>query len=133
MALLLADLGITKRHSRPHVLGDNPYSESQLGTMKYRPEFPERFGSIAEARAFCQSFFRWYNTEHRHSGIGLCTPEMVHTGQAAAVYEARAAVLAAAYAEHPDRFVRRAPQPPPQPTAAWINRPVPREREEVTH
>jgi putative transposase len=133
VALLLADLGITKSHSRPHVSNDNPYSESQLGTLKYRPEFPERFGSIEEARAFCQPFFRWYHTAHRHSGIGLCTPEMVHTGQAAAIYEARAGVLAAAYAVHPERFVRRAPQPPPRPTAAWVNRPLPSESEEVTH
>jgi len=133
VALLLADLGITKSHSRPYVSNDNPYSESQFKTMKYRPEFPERFVSIEEARAFCQPFFRWYNTEHRHSGIGLCTPEMVHTGQAAAIYEARAEVLATAYAAHPERFVRRAPQPPPQPTAAWINRPLPSESEEVTH
>jgi putative transposase len=133
VALLLADLGITKSHSRPHVSNDNPYSESQLGTMKYRPEFPERFASIEDARAFCRPFFQWYNTEHRHSGIGLCTPEMVHTGQAAAVYEARAEVLATAYTAHPERFVRRTPLPPPPPTAAWINRPLPRESEEVTH
>ncbi len=133
VAMLLADLGITKSHSRPYVSNDNPYSESHFKTMKYRPEFPERFGSIEEARAFCQPFFRWYNTAHRHSGIGLCTPEMVHTGQATAVYEARGEVLAAAYAEHPERFVRGAPQPPPRPTAAWINRPLPSDSEEVTH
>jgi putative transposase len=133
VALLLADLGIAKSHSRPYVSNDNPYSESQRGTMKYRPEFPERFAHIEEARAFCQPFFRWYNTAHRHSGIGLCTPEMVHTGQAAAVYEERATVLAAAYAAHPERFVRRAPLPPPQPTAAGINRPARSENEEVTH
>jgi len=133
VALLLADLGITKSHSRPHVSNDNPYSESQFKTLKYRPEFPERFATMEEARAFCRSFFRWYNTEHRHSGIGLCTPAMVHTGQAATVYEARAHVLAVAYAAHPERFVRRPPQPPSLPTAAWINPPRPSAREEVTH
>jgi putative transposase len=133
VALLLADLGITKSHSRPHVSNDNPYSESQFKTLKYRPEFPEHFSSIEEARAFCQEFFRWYNTEHRHSGIGLCTPEMVHTGQAATVHAARAAVLAVAYAAHPERFVRRPPTPPPLPSPAWINKPAPTGSEEVTH
>ena len=133
VALLLADLGITKSHSRPYTSNDNPYSESQFKTLKYRPEFPERFASLAEARAFCQAFFHWYNTTHRHSGIGLCTPAMVHTGQAAAIYAARAQVLAAAYAAHPERFVHRAPQPPPLPTATWINPPRPSGCEEVTH
>jgi putative transposase len=133
VALLLSDLGITKSHSRPHVSNDNPYSESQFKTLKYRPEFPERFLSIEEARAFGQEFFRWYNTEHRHGGIGLCTPQTVHTGQAQAVRAARAVVLTTAYAAHPERFVHRAPVPPPLPSPAWINKPAPAESEEVTH
>ena len=123
VAFLLADLGITKTHSRPHVSDDNPYSESQFKTMKYRPGFPSRFASMEEARAFCQEFFPWYNTEHRHSGIGLLTPEAVHYRRAEALHAARRQVLATAYAAHPERFVNQAPQPPPLPTAAWINPP----------
>jgi putative transposase len=125
VAFLLADLGITKTHSRPHVSDDNPYSESQFKTLKYRPGFPARFASMEEARAFCQQFFPWYNTEHRHSGIGLLTPETVHYGRAEAVHAARRQVLAAAYAKHPERFVSCAPEPPSLPTAAWINPPPP--------
>ena len=125
VAFLLADLGVTKSHSRPHVSNDNPYSESQFKTLKYRPGFPERFASMEEARAFCQDFFRWYNTEHRHSGIGLLPPAVVHDGQAQAAYALRSKVLAAAYAAHPERFVRQAPRPPHLPTAAWINPPTP--------
>ena len=125
VAFLLADLGVTKTHSRPHVSNDNPYSESQFKTLKYRPGFPDRFASIEQARAFCQDFFRWYNAEHRHSGIGLLAPEVVHHGQAQDAYDARAQVLAAAYAAHPERFVRQAPRPPQLPTAAWINPPKP--------
>ena len=123
VALLLADLGVTKSHSRPHVSDDNPYSEAQFKTLKYRPDFPDRFGSIQHARSFCGSFFRWYNVEHRHSGIGLLTPEQVHFGRAPAVIVQRRQVLDAAYLAHPERFVRRPPTPPPAPTAAWINRP----------
>jgi putative transposase len=125
VAFLLADLGVIKTHSRPHVSNDNPYSEAQFKTLKYRPGFPDRFASIEEARAFCQDFFRWYNAEHRHSGIGLMAPEIVHYGQAQAAYDARAQVLATAYAAHPERFVRQAPRPPQLPTAAWINPPRP--------
>jgi putative transposase len=125
VAFLLADLGVTKTHSRPHVSNDNPYSESQFKTLKYRPGFPDRFASIEEARAFCQDFFRWYNADHRHSGIGLLPPEVVHYGQAQDAYDARSQVLAAAYAAHPERFVRQAPRPPRLPTAAWINPPQP--------
>ena len=125
VAFLLADLGVTKTHSRPHVSNDNPFSESQFKTLKYRPGFPDRFASIEEARAFCQDFFRWYNAEHRHSGIGLLPPEVVHYGQAQAAYDARAQILATAYAAHPERFVRQAPRPPQLPTAAWINPPHP--------
>ena len=125
VAFLLADLGVTKTHSRPHVSNDNPFSESQFKTLKYRPGFPDRFASMEEARAFCQDFFRWYNTEHRHSGIGLLPPDVVHYGRAQTAYDARGQVLAAAHAAHPERFVRHAPRPPQLPTAAWINPPKP--------
>lgn len=124
VALLLSDLGITKSHSRPHVSNDNPYSEAQFKTLKYRPGFPQRFGCIQDGRGFCQRFFPWYNDEHRHSGIGLCTPADVHYARATTVRDARAVVLTAAYAEHPERFVQKPPQPPTLPTAAWINRPA---------
>src|SRR5690349_20331258 len=111
VALLLADLSVTKTHSRPYTSNDNPYSESQFRTMKYRPEFPDRFGCIQDSRAFCQSFFTWYNDDHRHSGIGLLTPAVVHFGQASIVLAHRQAVLDAAYQPHPGRSVRRPPQP----------------------
>ncbi len=123
VALLLADLGVTKSHSRPHVSNDNPYSEAQFKTLKYRPGFPGRFGSIEDARAFSRGFFRWYNTEHRHWGIALMTPEAVHYGKAAELQQVRAGTLAAAYAAHPERFVKGRSRPWPLPTAAWINRP----------
>ena len=125
VALLLSDLGITKTHSRPHVSDDNPFSESQFKTLKYRPGFPDRFGSIQDARAFCQDFFPWYNTEHRHTGIGLLTPEMVHYGKAEAVIGQRCIVLSSAFNAHPERFVRGLPVPPVLPEAAWINKPKP--------
>jgi len=130
VAFLLSDLGVTKTHSRPHVSDDNPFSESQFRTLKYRPDFPQRFGCIEDARAFCRTFFEWYNAEHRHSGIGLLTPEVVHYGRANAILDERQRILTAAYLEHPDRFVRRPPTPPPLPTAVWINPPKP-EPEEV--
>ena len=123
VALLLADLGITKTHARPHVSNDNPYSEAQFKTLKYRPGFPARFESIEAARAFCRGFFPWYNTEHRHAGLGLLPPAIVHVGQAEVVHAARRDVLAGAYARHPERFVRQVPLPPPLPTPAWINPP----------
>jgi putative transposase len=123
VALLLADLGVTKTHSRPHVSDDNPYSESQFKTLKYRPDFPDRFGSIQDARSFCQGFFPWYNCEHRHTGIGLLTPEMVHYGKADAVIGQRRIVLTSAFEAHPERFVGGPPAPPPLPEAAWINKP----------
>ena len=132
VAFLLADLGVTKTHSRPHVSNDNPYSESQFKTLKYRPDFPERFGHIEEARAFGQGFFAWYNTEHRHAGIGLVTPEALHYGGAPEIHAKRAAVLRAAYAAHPERFVNQAPIPPPLPTAVWINPPKSPETVEVS-
>ena len=123
VAFLLADLSITKTHSRPYTSNDNPYSESHFRTLKYRPEFPDRFGSIQDARAFCQTFFVWYNDEHRHSGIGMMAPAMVHYGLATGVHENRQLVLDAAFAAHPDRFVRRPPTPLPLPNEVWINKP----------
>ena len=123
VAFLLADLGVTKTHSRPHVSDDNPYSESQFRTLKYRPDFPDRFGSLQDSRSFCQIFFPWYNEEHRHSGIALLTPAMLHYGQAPAILAQRQGVLLAAYHAHPERFVRRAPQPLTVPTEVWINKP----------
>ena len=125
VALMLADLGITKTHSRPHVSDDNPYSEAQFKTLKYRPAFPDRFGSIEDARAFCQDFFPWYNVEHHHSGIGLLTPQTVHYGKADRVTAQRRVVLASAFGAHPERFVRGTPRPPQLPSAAWINKPKP--------
>ena len=123
VAFLLADLGVTKSHSRPYVSDDNPYSESQFKTLKYRPDFPARFGSIQDARSFCQEFFPWYNQEHRHSGIGLMTPAIVHYGMAEQVSNQRQAVLASAFDAHRERFVRGLPKPPSLPDAAWINKP----------
>jgi putative transposase len=132
VAFLLADLGVTKTHSRPHVSNDNPYSEAQFKTLKYSSSFPEHFSSIAEARSFCQEFFSWYNTAHRHAGIGLLTPEALHYGRASEIHAQRAAVLSVAYLAHPERFVNRPPIPPPLPTAAWINPPTTPTKEEVT-
>jgi putative transposase len=123
VAFLLADLGVTRTHSRPYTSTDNPYSEAQFKTLKYRPGFPERFASILEARAFCRDFFDWYNHDHRHSGIGLMTPAAVHYGRAKDLHAGRARVLEAAYAARPERFVRGMPTPPTLPTAAWINKP----------
>jgi putative transposase len=123
VAFLLADLGITKTHSRPHTSNDNPFSESQFKTLKYRPGFPDRFSSIEEARSFCRSFFPWYNQEHRHSGINLLTPHMLHYGEAEQVLKAREQVLLKAYEAHPERFVRGIPSPGPLPQAVWINPP----------
>ena len=123
VALLLADLGVTQSHSRPHVSNDNPYSEAQFKTLKYRPGFPARFASIEAARAHCQDFFPWYNNEHRHGGLGLHTAADVHYGRAAAVQAGRAQVLTAAYPAHPERFVRKPPAPPNLPGTSWINPP----------
>jgi len=124
VALLLADLGIAKTHSRPHTSNDNPYSESGFKTLKYRPGFPDRFGSIEDARAFCQDFFAWYNTCHRHSGIAMFTPADVHHGAAADLLDVRRGVLAGAYAAHPERFVKGLPEPKSVPAEVWINRPA---------
>jgi putative transposase len=123
VALLLADLGVTKTHSRPHVSNDNPFSEAQFKTLKYCPQFPERFGSLEDGRAFGQGFFPWYNQEHRHGGLGFLTPAVVHFGQAIAVRAQRQHVLALAYAAHPERFVNGRPLPADLPTAVWINPP----------
>lgn len=123
VALLMSDLGVTKTHSRPHVSNDNPYSESHFKTMKYRPDYPERFGCIEDARAHFARFFEWYNEEHRHSGIGLLTPSDVHYGRAAARVQQRTQALAAAFAEHPERFVHGVPTPPELPSQVWINKP----------
>jgi putative transposase len=124
VAFLLADLGVTRSHSRPHTSNDNPFSEAQFKTLKYRPDFPDRFGSIEDARAFCQRFFTWYNTEHYHCGIGYHHPIDVHYGHANTVRTSRAKVLTTAYAAHPERFVRKHPEPPALPEAAWINKPT---------
>jgi putative transposase len=123
VAFLLADLGITQSHSRPHVSNDNPFSESQFKTLKYQPDFPGCFASIEAARQHCQVFFPWYNDQHRHSGLGLHTPAEVHYGTATAIRAQRGIVLTAAYHAHPDRFVRKPPQPPALPTSSWINPP----------
>ncbi len=123
VALMLADLGVTKSHSRPHVSNDNPFSESQFKTMKYRPDFPDRFGSIEHGRAHCGDFFDWYNREHRHGGLGLLTPHDVHHGLASARLQARDLVLAEAFATRPERFPRGAPSAGILPTEVWINKP----------
>jgi putative transposase len=122
-AQLFVTLGINQSHNRPHVSDDNPYSESHFKTLKYCPGFPNRFGSLQDAVAFCRSFFTWYNTEHRHSGIGMLTPEVVHYGLARDVIESRKKVLEVAFNAHPERFVRGVPTPPALPQAAWINPP----------
>lgn len=123
VAHLLADLGITKTHSRPYVSNDNPYSEAQFKTLKYCPQFPERFGSAQDARSFCQQFFNWYNKEHHHSGIAMMTPEQVHYGLADDITRHRTKVLAAAFEDHPERFKYKRPVPKSLPEAAWINPP----------
>lgn len=125
VADLLVDLGVVKSHSRPYTSDDNPFSEAQFKTMKYRPNFPERFDSLADARAYCQTFFAWYNYDHRHSGIGYMTPAAMHTGVAPIIYEQRAQVLQNAFAKHPNRFKNRRPLPPALPTEAGINMPKP--------
>jgi transposase InsO family protein len=127
-ALLLADLGVTRSHNRPHVSNDNPFSESHFKTLKYQPQFPRRFGCIEDARSFCRRFFDWYNQDHHHSGIGLMTPDQVHYGQTDAVHAARQLTLDQAFRDNPERFVNKPPTPPNKPTAAWINPPTPKSR-----
>jgi putative transposase len=123
VAELLVFLGIGRSHSRPHVSNDNPFSEAQFKTLKYCPAFPERFGSIEDARAFCEAFFFYYNHEHRHSGIGYHTPASVHYGTATEVRVQRQATLDGAYTANPARFRHRRPHAPTLPTVAWINEP----------
>lgn len=124
VSTLLASLGVRRSHSRPRVSNDNPYSEAQFRTLKYCPAFPERFGSLADARLFCERFFAYYNNVHRHSGIGLHTPASVHFGTDRDIRAARAVTLNAAYEAHPNRF-GTPPRPPSVPEAAWINPPPP--------
>jgi len=131
VAFLLADLGVTQSHSRPHVSDDNPFSEAQFKTLKYRPDFPSQFRSIEAARLHCQRFFGWYNDEHHHTGLGLHTPADIHYGTAEAIRDKRAGVLGEAYTAHPERFVRKRPEPPQLPTGSWINKP--NDTEEATH
>jgi putative transposase len=123
VALLLADLGVAKTHSRPHVSNDNPFSESQFKTLKYDPEFPDRFGSLPDARSFLLDFFVWYNTAHHHSALGWLTPYDVHHGLAEQRLVERTAVLQTAFAATPERFVRGVPIPPALPRTVWINKP----------
>ena len=124
VANLLADLGVTKTHSRPYVSNDNPYSEAQFKTLKYCPAFPERFGCIEDARTFCRAFFTWYNKEHKHSGIGLMAPEQVHYGHAPEILAHRSRTLEAAFKKYPNRFKGKMPTPMPVPEAVWINKPL---------
>ena len=131
LAELLVDLGVEKTHSRPHVSNDSPFSEAQFKTMKYDPDFPERFGSAQDARAFCGPFFDWYNKEHRHSGIAFLTPEAVHYGEADHTLQTRKAVMAAAYGLHPERFVRGQPKVQELPREVWINPPTSRSEEVI--
>jgi putative transposase len=123
VALLMADLGVTKSHSRPHVSNDNPFSEAQFKTLKYRPDYPDRFGSLPDAHTWAHTFFPWYNDEHHHSGLGYMTPKAIHYGQAAHLWHQRQRALELAYAAHPERFVKGLPQPPALPSAVWINPP----------
>jgi len=123
VAFLLADLAVTKSHSRPHVSDDNPFSEAQFKTLKYRPDFPERFGSADHSKQHCRDFFPWYNNEHRHSSLGFHTPYDVHYGHAEQKREQRIAVLDAAFRAHPERFPHGPPKPPALPSAVWINKP----------
>jgi len=130
VSALLVDLGVIRSHSRPHVSNDNPYSEAAFKILKYCPAFPDRFGCIADARAFMEIFMAYYNHEHRHVGIGLHTPASVHYGTVTEIRAHRAVTLDAAYAANPTRFTRR-PTPPKLPTVAWINPPIEHEHEEA--
>ena len=123
VALLLADLGVTKTHSRPYTSNDNPFSEAQFKTLKYRPDYPKRFGSQADARAWARAFFDWYNNDHHHTALALMTPATVHYGRADKLSQHRQLVLTQAYDHHPERFVNGPPSPPRLPEAVWINPP----------
>lgn len=124
LSQLLVDLGITKSHNRPHTSDDNPFSEAHFKTMKYRPDYPDRFGSLAQAQEWARHFFTWYNEQHYHSGLNLLTPASVHFDEANAVQQQRQAVMLAAYATHPNRFVRGEPLVKGAPAAVWINPPL---------
>jgi len=124
LSQLLVNLGITSSHNRPHTSDDNPFSEAHFKTMKYRPDYPDRFGSLAEAQEWARHFFTWYNEQHYHSGLNLLTPASVHYHQAPAVQQNRLAVMLAAYAAHPNRFVRGEPLVKGAPVAVWINPPL---------
>ena len=124
VAHLLEALGVSKSHSRPYVSNDNPFSEAQFKTMKYQPDYPERFDSQDHARGWARSFIRWYNFEHLHSGLGYVTPAAMHFGHAQSILQQRQEVLNDAFAKHPERFVRGQPHPPGIPTEAWINKPT---------
>ncbi len=125
LALMLADLGVTKTHSRPHVSDDNPFSEAQFKTLKYRPDYPDRFGEIEDARAFCRDFFHWYNNDHHHSGLALLTPADVHFGRVDQRVTARQTVVSAAYHAHPERFPNGPPIVRRPQREVWINNPSP--------
>ncbi len=127
-AQLLTDLGVAKSHSRPSVSNDNPFSESAFKTLKYRHGYPERFGSIEDARSFCREFFPWYNTEHRHSGIAMLTPENVHYNNHKEVLIARSQTLEHAFQLHPERFVKGVPKVKSVPSKVWINKPNTKEQ-----
>ena len=129
LAQLLTDLGVSKTHSRPHVSNDNPFSEAAFKTLKYRPGYPERFGSIEDARLFCREFFTWYNTDHRHSGIAMVTPENVHYNSHQIVLNARLLTLVKAYQLHPERFVKGTPLVQKVPSEVWINKPITKKQE----
>ena len=122
-ALMLADLGVAKSHSRPHISNDNPFSEAHFKTRKYQPEFPQRFKTIEDARIFDRCFLAWYNEAHHQAGIGLMTPDQIHFGQADTIHAARQIAFDAAFLSMPERFVRKRPKPPQIPTAVWINPP----------
>ena len=125
-AFPLADLGVTRSHNRPHTSNDNPFSESHCNILKYQPRFPQRFENTEDARSFCRRFFDWYNHDHHHAGIGVMTPDQVHFGQVETVHAAWQVALDRVFAEHPARFVNKAPVPVAKPTAAWFNRPAPK-------
>lgn len=133
VAVMVSDLGVTKSHSRPKTSNDNPYSESQYKTLKYRPDYPGKFDSLPQARAWCAEFFDWYHQLHRHCGIGYHTPHDVHYGLAEQLREMRADILNTAYQRHPERFVNKPPAPPALPTQAWINRPDDEENPDTTN
>jgi len=123
-AFLLADLGVTRSHSRPHTSNDNPFSEIHFKTLKDQPSFPRCFGCIEDGKQFCRAFFGWYNQAHHRAGLGLTTPDQVHYGQINKIHAARQIVLDQAFNDHPERFVNKPPTPPAKPTAVWINPPI---------